>query len=629
VNGALVDAHFQDPWEIAGDGATHLYVADQNVIRAIDRGTGDVTTLAGTFGPPGSADGVGAAATFNLPSGLAYAGGQLYLSDTENHTIRKLDVASGQVTTLAGAAGQRGSTDGAASDARFGEPEGIALEGDLLYVSDTDNDTIRVLSLSAGTVVTLVGQVDVPGLMDGVGSAAQFDRPKAMRSDAAGNLYVADSLNNAVRKVVPSTGAVTTLATFPSVPQGFAIDGGDLLVSLEGLTDGRVVRIQGAVSPGCAGCTVSDVAGSATVQGYVDAAGAAARFESPAGLWNDGAGTLYIADSRNYVVRAMAISSAIVTTYAGALSVGSADGMGSSARFSGPQGLAADDATVYVADTGNDTIRRIDVATGAGTTLAGTAGQSGQVDGPAGTAMFDGPEGLALDTGSQTLYVADTLNRTLRQIDLATGSVSTPAYTPTPTFRGLDAPSGIALYQGQLFVTDYQDDDVVRIDLATAQVSTFAGNWGNPGTADGVAEAAGFYSPAGIAADGLGNLYVADNQGCVVRKIEIATATVTTIAGRAPSAGSSDGTGAEARFDQPYGVAADTFGDVFVADSLNNLVRRVHVPDDAVTTAIGSRTANGVLLGPLPSQLTQPTALALTPSNGLLLVSENAVLLAH
>lgn len=630
VDGALVDAHFHDPWEVVGDGASHLFVADQNIVRAIDQTTGTVTTLAGKFGVAGSADGVGASATFNLPSGMAFGDGQLYLSDTENHTIRVIDVATGRVTTLAGAAGQRGSTDGSGAEARFGEPEGIALVGANLYISDTDNNTIRVLALATGTVSTLVGQVGVYGLADGVGTAALFYKPKAMRVDAAGALYVADAFNDAVRKIDPATRTVTTLATFPSAPQGLAVAGGDLLVTLEGVpADSRVVRLQGAVSPGCTSCAVSLVAGSAAAQGFVDGAGASARFDSPAGMWDGGAGTVYVADSGNYVLRAIDLSNATVGTYAGALSAGSADGAAPAARFSAPQGLAADDANAYVADTGNDTIRRVDLATGAVTTLAGAAGKPGQADGSGAGARFHGPEGIAVDPGTQALYVADTLNRTIRRVDLATGAVSTPAFTPGPSYRGMDAPAGLALSGEQLFITDSEDDDVMVVDLATQTIGTLAGNWGMPGTADGVMEQASFYAPTGIAVDGMGNLYVADNQGSAIRRIAIATGAVTTIAGHPPQAGSTDGTGAAALFDQPFGLAADTYGDLFVADTLNNLVRHVDVSSRIVDTVIGTRAADGVRLGLLPAQLTQPTALALTSSNALLLVSENSVLIAH
>ncbi|MGH7272731.1 MAG: hypothetical protein ACREJ3_20065, partial [Polyangiaceae bacterium] len=181
VDGTLVAAHFQEPWEIAGDGAHTLYVADSNIIRAIDQTTGTVSTLAGSYGHPGSSDGVGTAATLSLPSGLAYAKGVLYLSDTENGTIRQIDVASGAVTTIAGQVGRRGDTDGPAAQALFGEPEGIALDpSGKLYISDTDNNLIRVLDLSTAMVSTLAGSgPSVSALTDGVGTAAAFNKQKA------------------------------------------------------------------------------------------------------------------------------------------------------------------------------------------------------------------------------------------------------------------------------------------------------------------------------------------------------------------------------------------------------------------------------------------------------------------
>jgi sugar lactone lactonase YvrE len=628
VDGALVAAHFQEPWALAGDGTSHLYVADANVIRAIDRANGTVTTLAGSYGHPGNSDGVGADARFSLPSGLAFAGGQLYVSDTENETIRKIDVASGAVTTIAGAQGQRGTMDGSAADARFGEPEGIALDGSgNLYISDTDNNTIRVLSLGDGTVATLAGDsTATPGLADGVGTAALFYKPKAMAIDGSGNLYVADAFNLSIRKIVPGTRAVSTLTTFPvGLPQGIAIDGSDLLVSLAGSGSGSDNRIVRVTATGA----VSTVAGSAAAQGFVDGPAAAARFSAPAGVSDDGAGTLYIADSGNFVVRAMTIADGTVATYAGALSIGTANGTGPKAHFSAPAGLAVDDAAAYLADTGNDTIRKIVLATGKVTTLAGAPGQSGSADGPAASARFHGPQGLALDPAAQMLYVADTLNRTIRRIDLQAGVVSTPAYTRAPTFGGFDSPTGLALDHGRLFVTDFTDEIVAAIDLQSGETSTFAGQYGTEGTGNGVGVGAGFYGPQGLAADGRGHLYVADTQGLTLRKIDIATATVSTLAGSPTAPGSADGVGAAARFAAPFSVTANGLGDVFVADTYSNTVRHVDVASGTVTTVVGSATGLGVRLGLLPAQLSQPSAVALTATGGLLIVSENAVLIAH
>jgi hypothetical protein len=263
------------------------------------------------------------------------------------------------------------------------------------------------------------------------------------------------------------------------------------------------------------------------------------------------------------------------------------------------------------------------------TTLAGAAGQSGDADGPLGTARFNGPEGLALDATSQMLYVADTLNRTIRRIDLAAGTVSTPPYTRAPTFEGFDAPTGLALYKGRLFATDFTDDVVVVVDLEGAQVSTFAGQYGTVGTTDGIGANAGFYGPVGIAADGHGNLYVADSQGLTVRKVEIATATVSTIAGTPLALGTTGGVGAAARFAEPFGATANDLGDLFVSDTHSNTVRHVDVASGTVTTVVGTPTVFGVRLGLLPAQLSQPSAVALAATGDLFIVSENAVLIAH
>jgi sugar lactone lactonase YvrE len=625
VDGALVAAHFQEPWEIVSDGAHTLYVADANVIRAIDQMTGTVTTLAGSYGHNGDSDGVGTQATFSLPSGFAFSKGILYLSDTENLTLRQVEVASGAVTTIAGTPGARGDTDGPASQALFGEPEGIALDpSGKLYVSDTDNNLIRVLDLKTMTVSTLAGGgPSVSALVDGVGTAAAFYKPKAMRMDSAGNLYVCDAFNAAVRKVVPSTATVTTLATFESAPQGLAVDGSDLLVSLEGESGAsRIVRL-------AADGSVTTVAGSTMAAGFVDGVGTAALFNAPAGLYADRSGNLYIADSGNFALRRMTIASADVVTYAGALSAGSADGTGTEARFSAPQGLAVDDTTAYVADTGNDTIRTVDLTSGKVTTLAGAAGQRGNVDGPVAKARFDGPTGLALDSAGQVLYVGDMLNRVIRRIDLAKGVVSTLSYDNGPGYGGLDGPSGLALDGTHLYVADSIDDDVVAVDLNAGQISLVAGQFDMPGTKNGVSAGAAFYAPTGVSVDGLGHLYVADNQAGTVRRIVEASATVSTLAGRPDSAGYADGIGAAALFAQPFALTTDGIGDVFVSDPNNNAVRHVDVSTGAVTTVIGSPSLPGVKLGPLPAQLTLPSAVALTPGGSLLVVSENSVLIAH
>jgi sugar lactone lactonase YvrE len=632
VDGPLAIAHLADPWAITGDATGHLYVIDGNTVRVVDTSAGRMTTLVGAYAQVGSADGTGPAASFNQPSGLALLGGELLITDTENNDLRQIDIATGAVTTIAGAAGQTGTLDAVGTAARFDEPEGLSLDGKgTLYITDTNNDTVRAYALDGGGVTTVAGMPAVSGAADGPGVAAQFHLPRATAIDEKGVLYIADAVNQSIRMLDTTTGAVSTLVTFGvprqgPVPQGVALDGADLYVSLAGASpaDNRVVRV-------AMDGTTTTIAGSATTQGYVDGPGNAALFDGPAGLWTDGAGTLYVADEGNAVVRAVDLATSAVTTYAGAQSAGSSDGTGTAARFTAPEGVATDGTMAYVADTGNDTIRAVVLATGQASTLAGSAGVAGFADGSGSQARLNHPEGVVIDCGARVLYVADTGNRRIRRVGLGDGSVSTLGFSIAKgdPFIGFDAPSGLVLDDGRLFVTDYTDDVVISIDLATGKASTVAGQYGVPGRTDGAAVAASFYGPLGLTSDGHGHLYVADDLNETVRAIDVASGVVSTLAGTPVVPGSRDGTGASALFHFPVGVAADGGGNLFVCDLSNNTVRHIDVPTGVVTTVIGAVTAAGVELGPLPAQLTLPFAIALTPTGGLLVLSENSLLLAH
>lgn len=622
VDGTLVAAHFADPWTMARADDGRIFVADGNTLRTIDPTAGTVTTLAGSFGVSGGTDGPAAMATFNTPSGLVYSNGMLYLTDTENHTIRSIDSATNVVTTIGGVYRQPGAIDAVGTAARFQEPEGLALDAaGNLYIGDTDNDTIRVMSLATGAVTTLAGDSFVSGNDDGVGGAAHFAKPKDVLVDDSGHLYVCDNANLSVRKIEIATATVSTLAVFTAAPQGLALDGNTLYASL---SDHRLVQLDattGAVTP---------IAGTSGVMGFVDAAGADARFNSPAGLLLDG-GTLYVADELNAAIRAVTLADDSVTTFAGALSRGSRDGSGSAARFFAPHGLASDATTVYVADTNNDTIRAVALAGGAVTTIAGAAGQLGSSDGTGGSARFSAPQAIALDAAGKKLYVADTGNALLRRIDLADKSVTTlrPVRVAGDPFTHFDTPAGMAFVGGTLYVSDYAVHAIFAVDVATSSLTTVAGMPGMPGGVDGPGTKARFYGPLGLSSDGAGDLFVADNLNDTVREIELAGGNVTTLAGTSQSLGDNDGTGAAALFYYPSDVAADGAGDVYVAASFNNRVRHIDVKTKVVTTVIGSMTLSGVKLGPLPAQLTLPAALTLTPTGMLVVVSEDALLLAH
>jgi sugar lactone lactonase YvrE len=336
-------------------------------------GTADVTNISVTCKTnPGNVDGVGAlgaAASFGKLTGVVVdAAGHPYVAD-ESGGIRKV-TETGAVTTLVDKSAVSGE-----SDARAVSISQIAIDGSgNLYVADTTDNAIRKVT-PAGAVTTLAGTSGVLGSADGIGAAAQFAGPEGVATDAAGNVYVADTGNNAIRKIAPS-GAVTTLA--------------------------------GGLSYGAA-----------------DGVGSAAQFNRPAGLASDTAGNLYVADSGNSTIRKITPNGAVTTIAGQAGTIGVADGSGHEARFSQPRGVAVDTlGDIYIADTGNDTIRKM-TRGGKVTTLAGEAKVAGSVDGTGGVARFDGPRAVALDAGGD-VYVADTQNTTLRKI-IASGAVCTLA----------------------------------------------------------------------------------------------------------------------------------------------------------------------------------------------------------
>ncbi len=309
---------------------------------------------------------------------------------------------------------------GRAGGARFKGPAGMVRDAaGNLYVTDTLHDTIREIT-PAGVVTTLAGAADSPGSADGRGPAARFHYPSAVACDAAGNLYVADTLNNAVRMISPE-GVVSTLAGQPGT------------------------------------------------QGSADGRGPAARFAAPSGIACDAAGNLYVADTLNDTIRKIT-AGGVVSTLAGAAGLpGSADGRGAAARFNQPYGIACDaGGNLYVADTANYTIRKI-TPEGAVTTLAGQAGTPGGADGRGAAATFNGPAGIACDAAGN-LYVTDALDNTIRKITPAAlvttlvGQPSAAALAVGDAAASLDGPWGIARDSaGNLYVADHDDNTIRKI----------------------------------------------------------------------------------------------------------------------------------------------------------------------
>ncbi len=333
-----------------------------------------------------------------------------------------------------------------------------------------------------------------------------------------------------------------------------------------------------ALSLSTATATVSTFAGtSGSIGALVDGVGPAARFNLPQGMTTDGT-FLYVADFNNNAIRRIDPATHEVILLAGSAlgASGSTDNVGTAARFFGPSDITNDGTNLYVVDSGNCTIRRIVIASAVVSTLAGTPGSCTSVNGSGATANFANPRGITTDGNS--LFVTEST--AIRRIDIASQLVATFAgSTSAGHADGIGSAARFNTLKGittdgvSLFAVDDTSMDVRRVDIATATVSSYAGKPGIATSVDGTGTSASFNRPAGISSDGT-NLYVVEQAGDVLRKIAIASALVSTVAGLPAAPGSADGVGGAARFTAPQGITVYC-GSLFVADTGNNSIREI------------------------------------------------------
>jgi sugar lactone lactonase YvrE len=659
TNATGTAARFFYPGGVAVDASGNVYVADagNNVVRKITA-AGVVTTFAGQVGAAaGTADGTGAAIQFSALGGVAVDNqGDVYVADVINSTIRKI-TPGGVSSTLAGTPGVQGFANGPGSSALFNRPNGVAVDGaGNVYVADTGNGVVRKVT-AAGVVTTLAGVPGGFGTVNGTNGVALFNGLYGIAVDPSGNVFVSDSVAGTIRKITP-TGTVTTFAGTAGLygsadgtgtaalfnsPGYIATDGsGNVYVADTNSSSIRRITPAGVVSTlaGEPQGVITSNPGAPIVTGSKDGTGSVAQFNFPRGIAATAAGNIYIADTNNFTIRAGVPPSAVaapvlntqVTSQAAAAGANvtfsvAATGTGLSYQWafngtaiSGATGSSLTISKIAAANAGAYTVTVTNsggsITSGAATlalvtppatssyaspyaitTLAGTAGSYGTATGTGAAARFTSPVGSAVDS-SGNVYVTDAGSGTVLKITPA-GVVTVLAGTAgvygsangTGAAAQFVLPFGSAVDSaGNVYVSDYGSSTVRKI-TAAGVVTTLAGTAGVYGSADGTGAAVQFDNPAGVAVDASGNVYVADSYNDTIRKITAAGVS-STLAGTAGVFGSANGTGAAAQFNFPVAVAVDASGNVYVADAFNNTIRKV-TSAGVVTTLAGTAGVTG------------------------------------
>jgi len=632
---------------VAVDNRGTLYIADldNNLILKVNP-QGILSIAAGNGLNGFSGDGGSATtAALNSPSGIAVdGGGNLYIADAFNNRIRKVTPA-GIISTVAGNGNDDYTGDGgAAIAAALSSPLAVAVDASgNLYIADTGNNVIRKVTAS-GTITTVAGNGNDDYTGDG-GPAikAAFSGPAGIAVDPAGNLYIADFNNSAVRKVT-TDGRIATIAG--NGDSGFSGDGG--LATKASLTTPYGVALDASgnlfiadfddcrirkVTPGG---TISTVAGKGSVTGFSGAfsgdggSATAAFLNSPRGVALDSTNNLLIADGDNYRIRKVA--GGIISTIAGNgnYSFGGDGNVATATVLSNPNGVALDaNGNVYIADTLNNRIRKI-TTDGIMNTIAGSGASSFSGDGgPAAAATLNAPAAVAVDAAGN-VFIADTLNVRIRKITPG-GIISTVAGNGVADYSGdggqatsasLDTPTGIAVDQaGNLYIGDFNNNCVRKVTPGGI-ITTIAGIGTDGFSGDqGPGAKAELAFPNGVAVDASGNVFIADTDNNRIRKVTPG-GIISTVAGNGNADFSGDGGQATgAALNGPEGVFVDRAGNLFIADTQNHKIRKV-TPAGIISTVAG-KTSDGDFSGDggpaTEAELDSPEMVVADPAGNMLI----------
>jgi sugar lactone lactonase YvrE len=597
---------------VAVDRAGNLYIADfyNSVIRKVTTATGIITTVVGngTFGYTGDG-GQATSAELKYPSAVTLdSAGNLYIADANAiSVIRKVTVATGIITTVAGnGTGGYSGDGGAATSARLNYPDGIAVDiSGNLYISDHGNNRIREVTAATGNISTVVGNGTFGYSGDGgLATSAELYYPYGVAVDSAGNIYVSDSNNNRIRKVGLSTVLPTTLV-------GVSSPVINLLVEMT--ADQSISSISAAASQGgnheyvfgtVTGCTVdgstSNTAGTICTVPITFHPAYPGQRNVPLTIATD-TGTYSVGLSGLGTAPEVAFTPGTISTVAGNGTGGyTGDGTAAaSAEMNYPWNMASDSAgNIYIADNANNVIRKVTALTGNITTVAGngTGGYAGD-GGAATSAELNAPDGVAVD-GAGNIYIADLINMRIRKVDTS-GTIMTVAGNGTEGYTGnggaaigaeLNYPDGVTVDNiGNIYFADSGNSVIRKVNVATGIITTVAGNGIVGYSGDGgAATSSELNSPYNVALDNAGNIYIADSGNNVIRRVAASTGIITTVAGNGSQGYSGDGGAAtSAELNYPGGLVVDNAGNIYIADSNNNVIRKV-ATSGTITTVVGN-----------------------------------------